>query len=218
MAGGVRVHARVAGSAFLRPTLPCRTMSIPYLSGNALLRPNAPGESVRQSACTGFSMIELLVALLLLAVGAISLAALQSRVLQTMQASLLQTEAQSLATDMLERIRASVAAGGSVAVYGGLIIDRVPESVRDCGLDWCSGAELAAFDMASWKCRLGAYSEHPLCAQLHATPVVAGPSRKSGLPGGAGSIRIDAEGVLRITVQWSEGRNRQRQLVIASRI
>lgn len=63
---------------------------------------------------SGFGMMEILVSMLVLAVGVLGFAALQSRAVQTSGDSYYRTQAMSLAQDLAERVKAN---SGQVAVY-----------------------------------------------------------------------------------------------------
>ncbi len=63
--------------------------------------------SKRASVCRGFSLIEVLISLSILAAGLLGMTALQNEALQFNQAAFTDSQAQFLINDMVERIRAN---------------------------------------------------------------------------------------------------------------
>lgn len=114
------------------------------------------------STTSGFSMVEVLVSLVVLAVGVIGAAGIQLSALRTTQQSGLHSSALQLAAEMADRIRANdsqmrrtdadnpfLALDYSVASDGE---PAAPE--RTCFATPCGGGELADFDLYEWKRRL----------------------------------------------------------------
>jgi len=77
----------------------------------------------RRFATTGFSMIELLVAVLVMSIGVLGIAALQMVSLQNNRAALVRAEAVALAYDMMDRIRVNPLGTPPGAAYDGIGID-----------------------------------------------------------------------------------------------
>lgn len=136
---------------------------------------------------TGFSMIEAMVAVLVLSFGLLALAGFQMRVLSDSAGASNQNIAAQLAGDMADRIRANLVAGA--ATGSPYVADWSPASAtepeRSCagaGAS-CSAVELAAYDLWSWK------------------RAVAG-----ALPGGLASTqgRAAAGGLLFMHLAWDE--------------
>ena len=127
----------------------------------------------------GFSLIESLVALVVLSVGMVGIAALQVQGLGAGRTAQLRTLAVNLAADMADRIRAN---RSGQSEYAGIA------SVSDCdpgsagGAD-CTPAAVAAQDLAEW------------------TQEVA-----TALPNGEGAVRFDATTPpsFTIRVSWDE--------------
>lgn len=85
-----------------------------------------PFHTAPARAQCGFSLIEVLVALLLVALGVLGAAALQLNALRFTQDSAYRVQASLLATDLLERMRANP---GQLASYAGVVAgDCVAES------------------------------------------------------------------------------------------
>lgn len=95
----------------------------------------------------GFTMVESLVALVVLSVGLLGIASLYVTSLRTGRTAMLRTQAVTLVGDMADRIRANGRAGDAYdsASYGG------GPALQGCvaGVN-CSAEELAEDDLASW--------------------------------------------------------------------
>jgi type IV pilus assembly protein PilV len=146
----------------------------------------------------GFSMIELLVAVLVMGIGVLGITGLQMVSLQNNRGALTRADAVQLAYDILDRIRANPG-----AVYAGLALAAVPPVTVDCEAAACTEAQMATFDQAVWKCSLGNWNAHANCAAIRGAilPLAAA---QPGLPSGDGSIAVNAGGIVTITVQWQE--------------
>ncbi len=104
--------------------------------------------SGRQEA--GFGLIEVLAAVLVLAVGVVGFAALQMRAMQTSGDSYYRTQAMSIAQDMAERARSNstqMATYLAVATWPTTAVDQTV--LDDCMVGNCTPLEMAAFDAAS---------------------------------------------------------------------
>lgn len=99
----------------------------------------------------GFSLMEVLIALVVLAVGILGVASLQGNSLRSTYGAHLRTQANTLAQDMIERLRANrdyaLANGDNYRIA---VSDSASGSVKDCSTQTCSAAELAAFDKQQW--------------------------------------------------------------------
>jgi len=153
---------------------------------------------MRQSQ--GFSMIELLVAVLVVGIGVLGATGLQMISLQHNRGAVLRSEAVQLAYDIMDRIRANP--NGN---YGGLNLGSTPPVAPNCLGGVCTEAQMAAFDQASWKCSLGNFNTDAVCTGLRAAAVLAPTASQPGLPSGDGSIAVDAAtGLVTVTVSWQE--------------
>ena len=102
----------------------------------------------QRNAQSGFTMVEVLVALVVLAIGLLGIAALYLNSLQAGRTAVYRTEAVTLAADLADRIRMNRTAQ---AAYGTLYADAevaVPACTTTGG---CTDAELAATDLSNWK-------------------------------------------------------------------
>ncbi|MEQ1159696.1 type IV pilus modification protein PilV [Acinetobacter calcoaceticus] len=95
----------------------------------------------------GMGMIEILVALLILAIGILGFIALQYRALEASAESTSRVQAITLARDIAERIRVN---RNSLAVYNQQLQDasKQKDFVKNCFQDNCSDTDLADFDVA----------------------------------------------------------------------
>lgn len=142
----------------------------------------------------GFSLIELLVAVFVMAVGVLGVVGLQLLSLQNNRNALLRAEASRLAYDMMDRIRANADPDNGVD-YAGVALGGDPPATGDCRAATCTVAQMETYDHAFWKCSLGNFNDNDVCTGLAVTGF---------LPEGDGSIVVDANGVYTITVQWQE--------------
>jgi len=157
-----------------------------------------------QQRQTGLSMIELLVAVLVLAIGVLGITALQMVSLQNNRGALFRAEAVQLAYDMMDRIRANPEGAVPGAAYDGLALAAAPPGGPDCVANNCSQAQMVTFDQAVWKCSLGGFNDDAQCVAYRGSGVLPPASDQPGLPEGDGSIAVDGAGLVRITVTWQE--------------
>ncbi len=135
--------------------------------------------SPRVRQMTGFTLIEVLVALLILSVGLLGMAGLQATSLRFNNDSYLQTQATTIANDMADRLRAN-ASTAALAAYPGT----APAQNASCyAAGGCTSAQMVANDLFEWN-------------QAVAT-----------LPAGQGAIVALGGGLFAITVRWDERRN-----------
>ena len=133
----------------------------------------------KQTNLQGFTLIEVLVALLVLSVGLLGLASLQANGLRMNYSAYTRTQAVLLANDISDKMRANptqIAAGKFNNVTG-------PSANPDCVNSACAPDEIADYDISNWY--LGMQQE---------------------LPNGTGTITRN--GILfTITVMWDDERN-----------
>jgi len=103
----------------------------------------------------GFSLIEVLVALLVLSIGLLGLAALQTTSLQYNTGSYFRTQATFLAYDIIDRMRANIAAvvDNDNNGYDQPTTTNVSPPVN-CDTTSCTSAELALYDVKKWYDRI----------------------------------------------------------------
>ncbi|MGA9851434.1 MAG: type IV pilus modification protein PilV [Gammaproteobacteria bacterium] len=143
-----------------------------------------------QGAAAGFSLLEVLIALVILSVGLLGIAALTSTSLKSNDSAYMRTQATALAYSIIDRMRANQteAINGD---YNIAIGTPAPGSSTACtgGGANCSSPALAAFDLAQWKLALA--------------------SPTNGLPLGDGSIVTATVGgvtTVTVTVLWNDSR------------
>ena len=97
---------------------------------------------------SGFSMVEVLVALVVLAIGLLGIAALYLNSLQSGRTAIYRTQAINLAADLADRIRMNRTAQ---AAYNSAFADD-PDVVGTCStIGGCADADLASTDLSNWK-------------------------------------------------------------------
>jgi type IV pilus assembly protein PilV len=130
----------------------------------------------------GFTLLEVLIALLVLSIGLLGLAALQTTGLRSNEMASMRTTSTMLTYDISDRMRANPQG----TVDSDYVIDSGPVTgtVPDCTSTDCTTAQMATFDLSQWKTAV---------AQL---------------PGGLGDITQTAGPPLvhTITVRWDENR------------
>jgi len=100
---------------------------------------------------SGFTMVETLVALVVLAIGLLGIAALYLNSLQAGRSAIYRTEAVNLAADLADRIRSNRTALGA---YANVFTD-APADVPACYTTaGCTAAQLAASDLNRWKANI----------------------------------------------------------------
>ena len=148
-----------------------------------------------RSTPAGFTLIEVLVALVVLSVGLIAVAAMQVKGLQFANTAITSNRAVELAADMADRIRANSAAalGGADYVVGNGAAGAAPAACADTVGNTvnapCTPAQLAAYDIWQWKTSMES---------------AAG----NGLNQGTGQIQravgADGEVTFTITITWND--------------
>lgn len=138
----------------------------------------------RMKSQNGFTMVETLVALVVLAIGLLGIAALYLNSLQAGRSAIYRTQAVNLAADLADRIRSNRTA---IAAYANVYADASADVAACYTTAGCSAAQLAASDLNRWKADI---------AQL--------------LPSGQGQVAVTAPVALGepanyvITVRWAE--------------
>ena len=187
----------------------------------AALRRRGPRAAPRRKRPRGVSLVELLVAVLVMGVGVLGVVGLLATTMQGNRSALLGAEAALLAEDMIDRVRANAGGSGATALYGGLGLGDPPSAPPDCGAVECTSGQMAVYDQAVWKCRMGRFAEAPLCIELAdaaAMDIYGAAIGRARLPQGDGSIDVDpATDLVRVRVQWLD-RGKIRNFTVQSRI
>ena len=110
----------------------------------------SPGSSSRHS---GFTMLEVLVTLVVIAVALLGTAGLQTYAMKVHQGGQLRTQAVVLGSDMLERIEAN----NEAAKAGAYVADPLPSAYPvDCFGTSCTTTDLATYDLVQFGTKLAA--------------------------------------------------------------
>jgi type IV pilus assembly protein PilV len=116
-------------------------------------------------------MVEVLVALVVLAIGLLGIAALYLNSLQSGRTAIYRTQAINLAADLADRIRMNRTAQ---AAYGTLFAD-AEAAVAACETTGgCSDADLASTDLFNWKARIAQLLPNGQGQVVVTLPVAAG--------------------------------------------
>lgn len=105
------------------------------------------GTARRKRFMGGFTMLEMLVSLVILSVGLLGVAILQTKGQQFNHLSYLYTQASYLAYDIMDRMRAN-----EVVAKTGSYQKQLPtELTNDCTKNTCTASQVVDFDLYSWK-------------------------------------------------------------------
>lgn len=153
---------------------------------------------MRKNQQSGFTLIEVLVALVVLAIGLLGLSSLQNQGLRFNRVAYLDSQATSLANDLLERIRVN----RNVSSYVIDFEETAETATVDCTTDSCDPDEMATWDLEQWRDELA-----------------------NQLPAGTGSVELDdVAKVFTITVRYEDevfNTNDEegiRELIVRSRV
>jgi len=128
----------------------------------------------------GFTLVELLVAVSIFAIGMLGLAGLQVSSMRSNQVATMRWQASVLAYNMADRIRVNPVAG-LAGDYSGDPSDTPP--ICTGANTVCTPANMADYDKSIWLTEIGA------------------------LPGGVGTITDNGGGSFTVTVRWDDRRN-----------
>jgi type IV pilus assembly protein PilV len=149
----------------------------------------------------GMTLIEVMIAMIILGVGILGVSGMQVISLQQNRSALFRGEATQLANDLMDRLRVNTDINYSA------LIDAVPTTATNCVNNSCNPVGMAAFDISQWKCSINSVDA------ARVTFTACGnygygddPGElKGSLPLGAGSVAL-VSGVYEVTVQWSDDR------------
>jgi len=128
----------------------------------------------------GFTLIEVLVAVLVLSVGLLGIASLQATSMRHNNDASMQTRASYIASDMADRMRSNSSV--SAAYIGNYAAAPFGPGNGSCEAVTCGTAQMVVNDIAEWNTLL------------------------TQLPAGQGTITLIAGGLFNITVRWDEAR------------
>ena len=149
----------------------------------AVEKPNSRKKMLAQ----GFTLIEVMVSIFVLTVGILGMAGMQAVSVRESQNTYFRMQADMLAADMADRMRANREDAADAASVN-YVSDGTANAATDClgTVANCSAAQLAGYDVSQW------------LAQID----------NSSIPGGVGTISRNA-GTSQYTIQvfWDEDRN-----------
>ena len=152
----------------------------------------------------GFTLLEVMIAVLIVAVGILGVAGLQVISLQQNRNALLRDQALQAGNDLMDRMRANFLTSYEAG------LDDPPASSFNCVNSNCTQAEMAEFDIAQWKCQI-----NPLDDDSNVYSVCAGFNiLTASLPGGKGSVTGEPPAVAEVTIQWISSREGQTTSVV----
>lgn len=142
----------------------------------------------------GQSLIEAMIALVIMSIGILGIAGMQVLSLQQNRGALFRAEAPQLANDLMDRLRVN-----TDITYSALA-DADPTSAQSCNQNSCTPTQMAAFDIAQWKCSISSIDSAGDTLSICDTYGITG-----SLPLGAGTVAI-VNGIYEVTVEWSDDR------------
>lgn len=152
----------------------------------------------------GFSLFEVLIALLVFSIGLLGLAHLQGFSMSSSYNSYLRAQATSLASSIVDRMRANRDQAINLNAYQIDFEDSPPSTSIDCSAG-CTPAQMAQLDLLEWKCNLGNYAAENFCNGLVS---------QATLPNGDGEIKSVNNGQIEVTVRWTDTLGEDHQVVL----
>jgi len=129
----------------------------------------------------GFTLLEVLVAMVVLSIGLLGLSGLQTSSLRNNHSAFLRSQATVVSNDIIDRMRANrdrAIAGDYDIAYAGM-----PSTPVCDGVTGCSEVDVASIDLGDWLAYVGR------------------------LPGGEGQVSVTAAGIAEVRVCWSDTRD-----------
>lgn len=168
------------------------------MKNSPFLLENVANITARQA---GFNLLEVLIALIVLAVGLLGLAALQNMGLRLSHQSYERTQAVLLVEEMIDRMRAN-AAGVLANDYLLAETSTPPAAGTDCANSFCNSSAMAAYDLNQWISTISGT----------ATAINPGVTRPA-LVAGTGAVVAVGGSLFDVTVTWQEQDTLQTQTV-----
>ena len=104
----------------------------------------------------GFSLIEVLIALVILSVGLLGIAAMVSTSLKSKDSSYYHTEALALASAIMDRMRANHDTATANGYDVSFNSNAGTAANNNCTTGTCTSSQIAAMDVAQWQAEIGA--------------------------------------------------------------
>lgn len=158
--------------------------------------------NVKHGRQLGFSLVEVLVAVLIVGVGILGVAGLQVVSLQQNRSALLRAEALQIGNDILDRMRAN-----PLTNYAPVALDDAPPDATNCVTNACDRSAMAEYDIAQWKCSVNSNDDSDVPYEICTSFGIAG-----SLPGGAASIS-KSNGVHEVIVEWASDRAEKKSAI-----
>lgn len=153
--------------------------------------------NIQRSLQNGFSLIEVLVSIVIIAVGILGIAGLQVISIQQNRSALVRAEATKYAADILDRARVNKGLD-----YAPVALTTDPTAPTDCRLGLCNQTQMKDFDVNYWKCSIN--HKNSAGAVFAACTGLGFAAADNFIPGGQGGIAITADSVYEVTVRWKE--------------
>ncbi len=136
-----------------------------------------------RAANRGFSLIEVLIALVVLAVGLLGVAMMQIMNLRFTQSANQRTIATNLAYELVDMMRTNrlLSAQYQAITYDSFDAGVVSDAADGCGRDTGADAADPASNMARWRCEV-----------------------RASLPNGEAVVRLPGNGVVEVDMRWSD--------------
>ena len=137
---------------------------------------------------SGFTLLEVMIAIAILAIGMLGIAGLHMVSMEHNHAALLRSQAISISQDIIERMR-----NNPDAVVAGTFDDvtstgqTMPSTTCLTADDGCTSAELAAIDIAQWAQMINSISDD---------------NSRHQLPGASATIKAGANSIFTIKIEW----------------
>lgn len=100
---------------------------------------------------SGFTLIEVLITLVIFAVGLLGLATLQLRGMQFVHSAYIRTQVQVLSYDLLDRLRANRDLAMTTTSYDWELTAEPAALATNCATAVCTDAQMALFDIFEWR-------------------------------------------------------------------
>lgn len=140
----------------------------------------------RTSRSAGFSLLEVLIALVILSVGLLGIAGLLSGTMKSNSSAYMRTQATVLAYSVIDRMRSNLPAVQNTTYDVSMPAAPATSGSSACDTTACASPALAAYDISQWEQELA-----------------------ESLPGGRGSITTNVSPgatTVTVTVLWDDGR------------